>query len=84
MSEQIEVGVIGNDELSDIHGGTMDPTASIEKRVLGLAWPVISENFLETMLGIVDTWLVSSLGAIAGCPTDLPMEIEKCRSNYSA
>lgn len=65
MSEQIEVGVIGNDELSDIHGGTMDPTASIEKRVLGLAWPVISENFLETMLGIVDTWLVSSLGAIA-------------------
>ncbi len=32
-----------------------------------LAWPVITENFLETLLGIVDTWLVSQLvyGAIA-------------------
>lgn len=40
-------------------------TASIPRRVFSLAWPVISENFLETMLGVVDTWLVASLGAIA-------------------
>ncbi len=29
--------------------------------MFGLAWPVIAENFLETLLGIVDTWLVSQL-----------------------
>lgn len=40
-------------------------TGSIPRRVFNLAWPVISENFLETLLGIVDTWLVSSLGAVA-------------------
>ncbi|MCX6048148.1 MAG: MATE family efflux transporter [Chloroflexi bacterium] len=43
-------------------------TGSVPRRVFNLAWPVISENFLETLLGIVDTWLVASLGvaAIAG------------------
>ncbi len=30
-----------------------------------MAWPVIGENFLQTMLGIVDTLLVAQLGAIA-------------------
>jgi putative MATE family efflux protein len=52
---------------------SLDITASVPKvggmqrRVLNLAWPVIAENFLETTLGIVDTWLVSHLayGAIA-------------------
>ena len=46
------------------HGG-VPQTGSIQRRVFNLAWPVISENFLETLLGIVDTWLVASLGAIA-------------------
>jgi putative MATE family efflux protein len=52
---------------------TLDTTAHLphvdgmQRRVLNLAWPVIAENFLETTLGIVDTWLVSHLayGAIA-------------------
>lgn len=51
---------------SDLHGPL--PTqqgGSARRRVFNLAWPVISENFLETMLGIVDTWLVASLGAVA-------------------
>ena len=45
--------------------------APLRRRVLGLAWPVIAENFLETLLGIVDTALVGVLGAsaIAGVGT---------------
>ena len=43
-----------------------EPTqSSIRRRVWNLAWPVIGENFLETMLGVVDTILVGSLGAAA-------------------
>jgi putative MATE family efflux protein len=38
---------------------------ALRRRVLGLAGPVIGENLLETMLGIVDTLLVAGLGAIA-------------------
>lgn len=42
--------------------------AALRRQVLGLAWPVIGENLLETLLGIVDTALVAGLGsaAIAG------------------
>ena len=43
------------------------PTArsGLERRVLGLAAPVIGENLLQTMLGVVDTVLVAGLGAVA-------------------
>jgi len=37
----------------------------LRKRVWGLAGPVIGENFLETLLGVVDTLLVAGLGAVA-------------------
>ena len=42
--------------------------SALRRRVLGLAWPVIGQNLLETLLGIVDTLLVAGLGiaAIAG------------------
>ena len=39
--------------------------ASLQRRVFRLAWPVITENFLQTTLGIVDTLLVARLGAEA-------------------
>jgi multidrug resistance protein, MATE family len=37
----------------------------MRQRVLKLAGPVIGENLLQTMLGIVDTWLVAGLGTVA-------------------
>lgn len=51
----------------------MTEQPSIPRRVFNLAWPVISENFLQTMLGIVDTLFVARLGAeaIAGVGTAL-------------
>ncbi|MFL5800680.1 MAG: MATE family efflux transporter [Roseiflexaceae bacterium] len=45
-------------------GEASDPRA-LRRRVLSLAGPVIGENVLETMLGIVDTLLVAGLGAAA-------------------
>jgi putative MATE family efflux protein len=48
-----------------IAGGEAAPTAGLQRRVFNLAWPVIGENFLETLLGIVDTWLVAQLSAVA-------------------
>lgn len=39
--------------------------AALRRRVLNLAWPVIGENMLETLLDIVNTVLVASLGAVA-------------------
>ena len=43
----------------------VNDTRSLQRRVLDLAWPVIGENFLQTLLGIIDTFLVASLGAAA-------------------
>ena len=40
-------------------------SASLRLRTLSLAWPIIAENFLETLLGAVDTALVGHLGAAA-------------------
>ncbi|MFN8514603.1 MAG: MATE family efflux transporter [Chloroflexia bacterium] len=40
-------------------------TQGMRRRVLGLAWPVIAQNLLETLVGIVDTLLVARLGAVA-------------------
>jgi MATE family multidrug resistance protein len=47
------------------HSPALTSERELRKRVLGLAWPVIGENFLETLLGIVDTVLVAGLGSVA-------------------
>jgi MATE family multidrug resistance protein len=41
------------------------PGRSLQRRVLALAAPVIGENLLQTLLGVVDTILVAGLGAAA-------------------
>ncbi len=77
MSE--ESGLLtGTDELAVAASSTAETPATvdrrtIERRVFGLAWPVIGENLLETLLHIVDTVLVAGLGvaAIAGVGTAL-------------
>lgn len=46
-------------------GADLSDSPSYNRRVFSLAWPVIGENFLQTMLGIVDTLMVSILGAQA-------------------
>src|SRR3954452_18938908 len=38
---------------------------SLQRRVLGLAAPLIGENLLQTLLGVVDTLLVAGVGAAA-------------------
>lgn len=47
-------------ELSEAGAVALESTG-MRRRVFSLAWPVIAENFLETLLGIIDTWLVSHL-----------------------
>ena len=39
--------------------------AATSRRVLGLAWPVFVENFLQTGVGAIDMFMVSVLGTIA-------------------
>lgn len=37
----------------------------MRRRVIVLAWPVIAQNLLETLVGVVDTLMVARLGAAA-------------------
>src|SRR3712207_5335977 len=54
---------------SEPHAEALEPLReepiALRRRVLGLAWPVIGENMLETTLDIVNTVLVAALGAAA-------------------
>ena len=42
--------------------GTRDEPRALRERVLRFAWPVIGQNLLETLLGVVGTVLVAGLG----------------------
>jgi multidrug resistance protein, MATE family len=53
-------------ETATQHETPVGPTRTgLQRRVVGLAAPVIGENLLQTLLGIVDTVLVGGLGAVA-------------------
>ena len=65
---------------AEIEGGTTVPEASppapmTQRRVLGLATPIIGENLLQTMVGAVDTLLVAQLGAAAVAGVGIGFEI---------
>lgn len=53
--------------------GTSPNEPSVRRRVLTLATPVIGENLLQTLIGIVDTLFVARLGsdALAGVGTSI-------------
>jgi len=60
--ETLSVGGVGN-------------SPKLFRRVLGLTWPVFVENLLQTMVGVVDIFMVSFLGtvAVAGVGASLPL-----------
>jgi putative MATE family efflux protein len=62
-----------NLELEELPHAPPQEDEPLNRRVFGLAWPVIGENLLETLLGIVDTFLVAGLGtaALAGVGSGL-------------
>ncbi|HEX5500592.1 MAG TPA: MATE family efflux transporter, partial [Thermomicrobiales bacterium] len=49
------------------------PEPMTQRRVLGLAMPIIGENFLQTLVGAADTFMVAHLGsaAVAGVGTSI-------------
>lgn len=76
MAIELETGVSGSIDAPLGEGGGPEavvPTRAMYGRVIGLAWPVIAQNLLETLVGVVDTILVARLGAaaIAGVGTAL-------------
>ncbi len=50
----------------------INPDRSIAARVLGLAWPVIVENSLMTMVNVADVAMVGRLGKVAIASASLP------------
>lgn len=63
-------------------GGETDPQAAAaprpemnQRRVLGLALPIIGESLLQTAVGVVDTLIVAALGATALAGVGLASEI---------
>lgn len=46
-----------------------------QRRVLGLAVPIIGENILQTTVGLVDTLFVAQLGAVAVAGVGVSLEI---------
>lgn len=75
MALELQEGILDSGIAGEAHAEAPadTPTPSMYRRVIGLAWPVITQNLLETLVGVVDTILVARLGAaaIAGVGTAL-------------
>ena len=60
------VGGMPDEPVIDLPHDAGDPNAPMtQKRVLGLAVPIIGENLLQTLVGAIDTFMVARLGSIA-------------------
>ena len=51
------------------------PEPMTQRRVLGLALPIIGENLLQTLVGAVDTFMVARLGAAAVAGVGMGFEL---------
>jgi putative MATE family efflux protein len=51
------------------------PEPMTQRRVLGLAMPIIGENLLQTLVGAVDTFMVARLGAAAVAGVGMGFEL---------
>jgi MATE family multidrug resistance protein len=51
------------------------PEPMTQRRVLGLATPIIGENLLQTLVGAVDTFMVARLGAAAVAGVGMGFEL---------
>lgn len=67
MSEIAATEIVSGSEnvVAEAAGAVPANDQHLQRRVFGLAWPVIGENMLETLLGVVDTLLVGWIGAVA-------------------
>ena len=68
ISEPKQAPDVARDSVEAAPSAAQVEPSRLRRRVLALAWPVIGQNLLETLLGIVDTLLVAGIGtaAIAG------------------
>ena len=62
QAEQVAAGMIAAEAEPEL---TRDVRREVSRSVFRLAWPAITENALQTLLGIVDTAVVARLGTAA-------------------
>ena len=68
--------VPGQHAVSDAEAEAASPPEPMtQRRVLGLATPIIGENLLQTMVGAVDTFMVARLGAAAVAGVGMGFEL---------
>lgn len=68
-----------DETMSSIEVGSVPEAKAVpemnQRRVIGLAVPIIGEHFLQTLVSVVDTLFVASLGATALAGVAIASEI---------
>ncbi len=62
-----------SDQTSAVEGGEVPPMT--QRRVLGLAFPIIGENLLQAAVGIIDTLMIARVGSAALAGVGVSLEI---------
>ena len=60
--------------------GTEHTQGSLTKEAIRLAWPAVCESFFIALAGMVDTFMVSTLGATALAPSVLTIKVSHWRA----